>query len=107
MHRIKILLLLLMPGQLLLAQKTSSSLAAGANPYAKLDVRAMQIPDSLTTSTAGIAGYISTHFGGAAEKTRAVFIWVSGHIQYDVANMFAMNFYETNEGLVTRALKNA
>jgi hypothetical protein len=105
MHRIKILLLLLMPGQLLLAQKASSTATVKANPYAGTDVRAMQIPDSLTTSTAGIAGYISTHFDGPVEKTRAVFIWVSGHIQYDVANMFAMNFYETNEGLITKALK--
>lgn len=105
MHQLKIFLLLLLPAQGLMAQQVGKPSTTKPNPYAKVDALALQMPDSVTTSTTGIAGYISTHFSGPVEKTRAIFIWVSGHIQYDVANMFAINFYETNEGLISRALK--
>ena len=65
--------------------------------YASIDKIALQIPDSQSHSVAGVAGYINEHFTNEDGKVRAVFIWVASAFQYDVDNMFAINFYEKTE----------
>jgi hypothetical protein len=67
---------------------------AKPNPYARLDVQAQRWPDSVTTSVEKLGSYVTTHFGTPTERTRAIFVWIAGNIQYDVDNMFAINFYE-------------
>lgn len=84
----------------LFAQKTA------VNKYLTTDKKALQIPDSLTRTTVGIAKYIKTNFKSEDEKTRAAFIWVASSIKYDVENMFALNFYESDEERIANALKN-
>jgi len=88
-----------MPGLGLWAQKPA------VDRYAKLDAKALLLPDSLTSSTDKIAEYINAHFSNAAEKTRAAFIWVANNIQYDVDNMFAINFYEQRDEKIRKALR--
>lgn len=73
--------------------------------YAAIDKKALQIPDAATTSTDGIAAYINANFTCNKEKARAAFIWIATNIQYDVQNMFAINFYEKREDKIAKPLQ--
>jgi hypothetical protein len=75
------------------------------NIFESIDRKALQLPESLTISTEGIAQYIIANFNTDKEKTRAIFVWVATNIQYDVDNMFAMNFYEKKEDKISKPLK--
>lgn len=75
------------------------------NEYATLDKKALQLPDSLTKTTTDIAGYITSNFKTDKEKIRAIFIWIATNIQYDIDNMFAINFYEKREEKINKPLK--
>jgi len=75
------------------------------NIYENVDSKVSQIPDSLTQSTAGIAGYINSNFSEQTDKSRAVFIWIALNIQYDVENMFAVNFALDTAEIVDKVLK--
>ncbi|MEP6684639.1 MAG: transglutaminase domain-containing protein, partial [Parafilimonas sp.] len=72
--------------------------------FAVTDKKALQIPDSLTSTTKNISNYIKANFATNKEKVRAIFIWVASNIQYDVENMFAINFYETQADKISKAL---
>jgi hypothetical protein len=103
MYRSKLLFLFLflLPVPGLVAQKPAEKV----NEYAKLDAKALQLPDSLMSGTDKIAGYINTHFSSTAERSRAIFIWVANNIQYDVDNMFAINFYEEPGEKIAKVLR--
>jgi transglutaminase/protease-like cytokinesis protein 3 len=75
------------------------------NKYAAVDKQALQIPDSLTATTQAIADYINENFSSEKDKARAAFIWVAANIQYDIENMFAINFYASKEEKINKALK--
>lgn len=82
------------------AQKTPG------NEYATIDKKALQLPDSLTGTTDQIASYITSNFTTEDEKARAIFIWTASNIEYDIDNMFALNFYEKKEDKITKPLKS-
>lgn len=73
--------------------------------YAAVDKKALQLPDSLTRNTNDISSYINTSFKTDKDKVRAIFIWVASNIQYDIENMFAINFYEPLEDKISKPLK--
>ena len=75
------------------------------NEYAAIDKKVLQIPDSLTTTTTGISGYITANFKSDKEKSRAIFFWLASNIQYDIDNMFAINFYESREEKIAKPLQ--
>ena len=100
--KITLISLLLLLTQSLTAQ---NKIPKAINEYGAIDKKALQIPDSLTKTTGGIANYITTNFNTDKEKVRAVFIWVVTNIQYDIDNMFAINFYEKKEDKISKALK--
>jgi hypothetical protein len=75
------------------------------NPYAAIDKKALQLPDSLTKTTTDLAKFISDNFQSDNEKVRAIFIWITSNIQYDVENMFAINFYENREVKIAKPLQ--
>lgn len=58
------------------------------NSIRSVDKIMQQIPESLTTSTQDIAGYINEKFSTQSEKSRATFIWIASNIRYDIANMY-------------------
>lgn len=93
-----LLIILVFITQTIFAQKTP------VNPFSAIDKKALQIPDSLTKTTENIAGYINANFKTDNEKVRAVFIWVASNIQYDIENMFALNFYEKKEEKISKPL---
>lgn len=78
---------------------------AKPNPYARIDALALKLPDSLSGSVDKIAGYVNAHFTTPTEKTRAIFIWIADKIDYDVVNMFALNFYDDPAEDIARPLR--
>ena len=74
------------------------------NEFAAIDKKAISIPDSLTKTTANLSKYINENFQTEKDKARAIFIWLASNIQYDVENMFAINFYETKENKISKTL---
>lgn len=82
-----------------------SGLKVADNEYLAIDKKALQLPDSLTKTTQGIANYVMANFETDNEKTRAIFIWLTTNIQYDVENMFILNFYEKKEDKIKKSLE--
>ena len=85
----------------------SNSLSAQkvvVNEYAAIDKKAISIPDSLTKTTDNLSKYINDNFKTEKDKARAIFVWLASNIQYDVENMFAINFYETKENKISKTL---
>lgn len=99
MKRIKFILILILAAHLVFSQKTT------VNEFATVDKKALQLPDSLTKTTDQIATYIKTNFTTDKDKSRAIFIWVASNIQYDIDNIYAINFYEKKEEKIAKPLK--
>jgi hypothetical protein len=83
----------------------TQKVALKTNPYAQVDVRALQWPDSVTGSVEKLGAYVNSHFGAPVERVRAVFVWIANNIRYDVDNMFAINFYEDPAEKIAKPLR--
>jgi hypothetical protein len=99
MKRLKFIFLFTLTTQIIFAQK------ATVNEFSAIDKKALQLPDSLTRTTSLIASYITSNFSTDKDKSRAIFIWVASNIQYDIDNMFAINFYEKKEDKISKPLR--
>ena len=99
MKPIKFIFFLILTTQTVFAQQTP------VNEYAIIDKKALQLPDSLTKSTDQIAAYITSNFVTDKDKSRAIFIWIASNIQYDIDNMFAINFQEKKEEKIAKPLR--
>lgn len=82
------------------------SIGQKANDYLILDNKVAKIPDSLTTTTSGIANYINTNFKSESEKIRAVFYWTASNISYDVPNMYEPNYLDSSQEKINNTLKS-
>ena len=98
MKQIKYTLILILIAQTIFAQKGTW------NEFNAIDKKALQLPDSLTKTTDQIAGYINSNFVTDKDKSRAIFIWVASNIQYDIDNMYAINFYEKTADKIAKPL---
>jgi transglutaminase/protease-like cytokinesis protein 3 len=67
---------------------------------------AAQIPDSVTSNASSIAEYLNSKFTLQKEKARAIFVWITSNIQYDIENVFAINFYQNSNEIVAEVLKS-
>lgn len=76
------------------------------NDYLNIDKKMTLIPDSLTTSTSGIANYINENFKSESEKIRAVFYWTASNISYDVPNMYEPNYLDSPQEKIANTLKS-
>ena len=72
--------------------------------FRRVDELALRIPESQTKSTEEISGYITSNFTSQSDRSRAIFVWVATTIQYDVDNMFAINFYQNTDEIIKEAL---
>lgn len=63
------------------------------------------IPDSLTTTTNGIAKYIDANFRTDKQKTKAIFFWITNNINYDSANKYRINDSDQNVDISYRTLR--
>lgn len=82
------------------------SVAQTKTAYTDIDNKISKIPVELSTSTTGIAKFITDNFKTDTEKIRAVFYWTATNISYDVANMFAPNQLETVQQKIENTLKS-
>ncbi|MFV8377260.1 transglutaminase domain-containing protein [Flavobacterium sp. LB3R33] len=73
--------------------------------YSLVDAKMAVIPASSTTSTDAIAKYINSNFKTETDRIRAVFYWTASNISYDVANMFTVNFNETEQEKIAKTLR--
>lgn len=105
MKKINLTLITLLFSIAVFAQKTVVKQKNVVNEYSGIDKKALQLPDSLSKTTDGIASYINSNFTTDKEKARAIFTWIATNIQYDVTNMFAINFYEPKEAKISKPLK--
>lgn len=92
-----ILLLALIPA--VLSAQTQKAL----NIYEQTDKRAAQIPETATGS-AELGSYIRDNFSTETDKARAAYVWIAQHIDYDLENMYAINFYEKDEERIQKVL---
>ncbi len=74
--------------------------------FTNTDRLILQIPDSKTKTTDHIAAYITEHFHSEIEKSRAVFTWIARNIEYDIDNMFAINFYQDTSEVIDEVMKS-
>ncbi|MBF7092945.1 hypothetical protein IUY40_15535 [Flavobacterium sp. ALJ2] len=75
------------------------------NSYEAVDKQMSKIPANYINSTQDIANFIMNNFENDDDKIRAVFYWTASNISYDVQNMFAVNFNETRQDKIDKALK--
>lgn len=81
------------------------SFAQTKTTYTVVDNKMTVIPKDLSGSTTGIAAFISANFKTDNDKIRAAFHWTASNISYDVANMFAVNFNETELEKITKTVQ--
>lgn len=98
MKHLSILFLLMSFTQILLGQKSN------LNEFSAVDKLVMQIPDSSTKTTKGIADYIMLNFKSENEKIRAIYTWITSNIGYDVENMFSADINEQNSDKISKVL---
>jgi len=99
MKCLRFTLVFILSTQTIFAQKMT------VNEFSAIDKKALQLPDSLTKSTDLIANYIASNFSTDKDRSRAIYIWVTSSIQYDIDNMFALNFYEKKEEKIAKPLR--
>ena len=75
------------------------------NEYSAIDKVMVQLPDSSTKTTQGIADYVKLNFSKSNDQSRAIFIWIAKNIQYDIDNMFAINFYQNTNEIIDKVLR--
>jgi hypothetical protein len=83
----------------------SGILAQTVNEFSSVDNTMLQIPDSSTKSTQSIARFIDRKFTNQNDKIRAVFYWVAKNIQYDIKNMYVVDFLEDKKELIDKVLR--
>jgi transglutaminase/protease-like cytokinesis protein 3 len=75
------------------------------NEYAAVDKKTMEIPQSETTTTSSIATYIKVNFSTDMDRVRAAYVWTASTLEYDIDNLYAINFYELPEEKIAKSLK--
>ncbi|GAA4460992.1 hypothetical protein GCM10023093_04820 [Nemorincola caseinilytica] len=81
------------------------SATPAASEYATIDKKALEIPAGEATTTQGVARYINSGFGTQKEKIRAIFIWTASSFEYDVDNMYALNFHEKEQDKIDKIMR--
>lgn len=65
----------------------------------------INIPASQTSTSAGIAAYINSHFQGDDKKIAAIYSWLTANIKYDADSIHYIILDEDNEERVAWALR--
>lgn len=73
--------------------------------YSYVDSKMASIPTDASTTTSGIANYITSNFSSQDEKVRAVYYWTTNNIAYDVANMYQPNNLDSPQVKIANTLK--
>lgn len=89
--------------QQIIAQKQERT--QNNNMFNKIDIIALKISDSLTFRTSDISMYMNQNFSNKLDRLRAIFIWISKNIDYDVENMFEIITYTNEDELIRKVLE--
>jgi len=76
---------------------SNSSVLCAQLSDAEVDRIMARIPKSRTNNISSIASFIQEKISSDSNKLRAIFFFTANHIDYDVDNMYAVNFNETTE----------
>lgn len=76
-----------------------------SNAYVEIDNRVLDIPSSEMRTTKDIAENIKANFKTDSDRVRAIYVWLASNIEYDVANMYALNAYESRQDKMAKALR--
>jgi hypothetical protein len=72
--------------------------------YAKIDKQSASVPKNLKTAEE-IAGYLTRNLTTPAEKSRAIYFWISNNIRYDMSLVYSNKSVSSTQELVDEALK--
>jgi hypothetical protein len=95
--RVLIIAILIIISQGLDAQEKTAA-------FGRVDALALRIPDSQARTTQGISNYVTSNFTSQTDRARAIFVWVATSIQYDIDNMFGVNFYQGTDEIIKDVL---
>lgn len=73
--------------------------------YLSIDKKALQIPEDQTNSVDLISDYIKVNFKTEKERVRAIFIWIATNINYDIENMYSVDFDNSDSAKISRPLQ--
>lgn len=73
--------------------------------FSEVDKKVKNIPDSIRKATSSLATYIKSNFSSESDQIRAIFIWTTTNISYDIENMYAINFNETSQDKIKKAME--
>ena len=103
MHFVKICLHWMMP------VLWSLSVNAQENPLpldlADIDKIALSMPEAAASAPAAMAAYFMEQFPTDAERTRAAFVWIATHIDYETSRLGKQEHYKKEKELVDRVLR--
>jgi hypothetical protein len=72
--------------------------------YILVDSKMDKIPHGLSTTTTGIAEYISANFKSENDKVRAAFYWTASNIRYDIENIESIDYKEISQDKIKNAV---
>lgn len=101
--RLTLIFILICLPILLFAQKRAT-IDRVAVEFSAVDVLARNIPEASTTTTDKLAQYILSNFKTDKERVRAIYTWLTTHVEYDVENMYVLHPEETKEQKNLRTL---
>jgi Transglutaminase-like superfamily len=82
-----------------------SSQAQPQPSYSDVDSKMQQLPDSLSKSTNGIAKFVKLHFSNQSDQSRAIFIWISKAISYDIKMVEQKKVYHQKSEIIDEVMK--
>lgn len=77
----------------------------GQSNYSAIDNKSKTVPDSLLTYTE-IAGILTKNLSTDREKARALYIWISHNIRYDLSLINTNRRYNSSEEIINEVLTN-
>lgn len=77
------------------------------NEYKEVDEKIAQFSNvSNDNEIYKLAAFINDNFSTESDKLRASFVWITNNFEYDVENMFALNYYSEIQEIIDVILKN-
>lgn len=72
--------------------------------YSKIDKKSGSVPSNLN-SAAEIALYLTQHLNSPADKTRAIYYWISHNIRYDLSMLNSKKDYANTKEIIDEVLQ--
>jgi hypothetical protein len=73
--------------------------------FADIDKKALSMPESAASDPASMAAYFMEQLSSDAERTRAAFVWIATHIDYETSRLGRQYHYKKEKELVDRVLR--